>query len=118
VDSESSVDTDVADAADEEGRSPGVVLAESGSSICDGGAGCTGFESIVVRGLSAGLLNLPPDLGLCVFRNVFRAVGEVADNVSNRRLVEPFPKTGLTSEVLRLSFGRFDGDGPSNGTLC
>ena len=93
-------------------------MAESGSSICEGVAGCTGVGSIVVRGLSAGLLNLPPDLGLCVLRNVFLAVGEVADNVSKRRLVEPFPKTGLTFEVLRLSFGRFDGDGPSSGTLC
>jgi hypothetical protein len=90
--SESSVDTDVADAVDEDGMSRGVVLAESGNSIRDGVAGCTGGGSaFVVRGLSAGLLNLPPDLGLCVLRKVFLAVGEVADNVSNRRLVEPFP---------------------------
>ena len=92
MDSESSVDTDVADAVDEEGISPGVVLAESGSSICEGVADCTGVDAaFVVRGLSAGLRNLPPALGLCVLRKVFLAVGDVADNVSNRRLVEPFP---------------------------
>lgn len=39
-------------------------------------------------------------------------VGEVAESVSNRKLVEPFPKTVVGAlAVLRDSFGRFEGDG-------
>jgi hypothetical protein len=47
-----------------------------------------------------------------------RAVGEVAESVSNRRLVDPLPYTGLTFEVLSVSFGRLDGDGPTDGSPC
>jgi hypothetical protein len=49
-----------------------------------------------------------------VLRKVFRAVGEVAESVSRRRLVAFLPKIGDMSEVLRLSFGRFEGVGPGS----
>jgi hypothetical protein len=42
---------------------------------------------------------------------VLRAVGEVADNVSKRRLVELFPKIEGTLLVSNESFGRLAGDG-------
>lgn len=95
------------------------MLAESGSSIRDGVSdGAEGVSTFVVRVLNAGLRNFVADLGLCVFRKVFLAVGEVAESVSSRRLVDPFPYTGLTSDVLRLSLGRFEGDGPTGGMAC
>lgn len=113
---ESTVDTDVADAADEDGRSPGVVFAESGSSIRKGVGACVdGDSTLVARGLRAGLLNLVADRGLCVLRNVFLAVGDVADSVSNLRLVDPLPYTGSTFVVFNDNLGRFEGDGPTVG---
>lgn len=51
-----------------------------------------------------------------MLRKVLRAVGDVADSVSNRRLVDPLPYTGLTSDVLSESLGRLDGDGPTGGS--
>jgi hypothetical protein len=63
-----------------------------------------------------GLLDHDPDSDCarsCPFRKVFRAVGDVADSVSNLRLVEPFPNIGVTLEVLSVNFGRFEGDGDS-----
>lgn len=53
-----------------------------------------------------------------MLRNVFLAVGDVADSVSNRRLVDPLPYTGLAFAVLSVSFGRFEGDGPIGGMAC
>ena len=53
-----------------------------------------------------------------MLRKVLRAVGEVAESVSNRRLVDPFPYTGFTFDVLSESFGRFEGDGPTDGSAC
>lgn len=114
---ESNVETEVADAAEEDGRSPGVVLAESGSSMRDGVKdGVVGVSTLVARGRKAGLLSRVPDFGLWVLRKVLRAVGEVAESVSNRRLVEPLPYIGLTFDVLSVSLGRFDGDGPTGGS--
>lgn len=48
---------------------------------------------------------------------MFRIVGDVAERVSNRRLVAFFPKVGGEIDVLSESFGRFEGDGllDSNG---
>ena len=86
------METEVADAADEEGRSPGVVFAESGNSMRDGVSdGVVVVSTLVVRGRKAGRLSRVPDLGLCVLRKVLRAVGEVAESVSRRRLVDPLP---------------------------
>ncbi len=44
----------------------------------------------------------------CALLKVFTVVGEVADRVSNLRLVAFFPKIGVMFEVFRLSFGRFE----------
>lgn len=49
--------------------------------------------------------------GLCAFRKVLRAVGDVVDKVSNRKLVEVFPKSDGTLLVSNESFGRLAGDG-------
>ena len=59
------MDTEVADAAEEDGRSPGVVLAESGSSMRDGVSdGVTGASTLVASGRNAGLLNRVVAFGL------------------------------------------------------
>ena len=118
VENDCTVDTDVAEAAEEEVESTGVVGTESGSSIREGvNVGVGGDWTLVVRSPHTGRLSLG-DFGLCVFLKVFRAVGEVADSVSNRKLVDPLPYTGLTFDVLRESLGRFEGDGPSAGIAC
>ena len=43
---------------------------------------------------------------------MFRIVGDVADSVSSRKLVAPFPNAEGVAEVSKVSFGRFDGEGP------
>ena len=80
-------------------------------------------STFVASGVNAGLLALALDFRsrFCPLRKVFLAVGDVADSVSNLKLVDPFPYTGLTFEVLSDSFGFFDGEGPggsSVGTTC
>jgi hypothetical protein len=59
------VDIEVEDAAEEDGGSPGVVLAESGSSMRDGVSdGVIGDSTLVASGRNAGLLNRVVAFGL------------------------------------------------------
>lgn len=78
----------------------------------------------VARLDSVGLLGLTPGADPGEFEssswallNVLRMVGEVADKVSNRRLVAFLPKVEGSKVVLSDSFGRFEGVGAleSNG---
>jgi len=90
------------------------VSADSGSSIFDGvGGGVNTVGTFVANGVNTGFFD--PTTGVrspfCLFLKVFLAVGDVADSVSNLRLVEALPNTGLTSEVLSVNFGLFEGDG-------
>lgn len=103
---ESIVDADEADAEDRADSSCCV-------SSCSIVKSCR--DRFVLSGLRAGFDTRESlvrcSVGLCAFRNVFLAVGDVADNVSNLKLVEPFPKTVGTLSVSSESFGRLAGDG-------
>lgn len=46
-----------------------------------------------------------------MFWKVFREVGDVADSVSNLRLVAFLPKMGVTVVVFRVRRGRLEGVG-------
>jgi hypothetical protein len=98
-----------AEAPDDEG----VGKADSGGCTSVGVTGSSVLDcTLVVSGVSVGFFAFVPLVcGDCVFRKVLRAVGDVADSVSNRRLVAFLPKTGAMLEVLRESFGRFEGVG-------
>ena len=73
------------------------------------------FERSVAIGVSTGfcdcVVSAAGDTPSYRFENVFLAVGDVAESVSNRRLVALFPKMGEMFEVLRDSLGFFAGDG-------
>lgn len=59
------METELIEAAEDDGRSPGVVLAESGSSMRDGVSdGVTGVSTLVARGRKAGRLKRDGDFGL------------------------------------------------------
>ena len=110
---ESSVDVDDIDAADD--AQPSGLSAEFGSSMRDG-VNASGDDTIVLtvaRGVNTGRLVFTLDVLSTsrLFEKVFLAVGEVADSVSSRRLVELLPMIGATSDVFNESFGRFAGDG-------
>jgi hypothetical protein len=60
-------------------------------------------------GLLPAALNLASSS--CALLKVFRTVGEVAESVSNRRLVVFLPKVGGKMVVLSDSLGRFAGEG-------
>lgn len=66
-------------------------------------------------GLEPGAFN--PESSSWALLKVLRMVGEVAERVSNRRLVVFLPKAGGSIVVFSDSLGRFDGDGAlaSNG---
>ena len=52
---------------------------------------------------------------------MFRLVGDVADSVSNLKLVEALPNALARLDVFSDSFGLFEGDGPGGskvGTVC
>lgn len=112
-DVESVVVSDVVEAADDAVLS--TVSAESGSSTCEGvgSSVTTGVTLLVAKGVNASLFGLVSGMRFdsCRFRNVFLTVGDVAESVSNLRLVEPLPKMGATLEVLRESLGLFEGEG-------
>lgn len=75
----------------------------------------TGLDStFVANGVRAGFFKLRLGFLLCglsVFWKVFRTVGDVAERVSNRRLVAFFPNTGATFAVLSVSLGLFASGG-------
>jgi hypothetical protein len=52
-------------------------------------------------------IGVPGTLGVA-FRKVLRAVGEVVDNVSKRKLVERFANAGGIERVFSDSLGRLD----------
>ena len=67
------------------------------------------LESVGRLGLEPGTLTL--DSSSCALLKVFRTVGDVAESVSNRRLVAFLPNVGGRMVVLRDSLGRFEGEG-------
>jgi hypothetical protein len=93
-----------------------VVVAEDAA---DSLLGCVVMVAVLVlvlaveRDDSTGFKPVPPGTteALCAFRKVLRAVGEVVDNVSKRRLVELLPKSEGTLSVSNESLGRLAGDG-------
>lgn len=94
--------------------------ADSGSSTLDGVKSPVGVVATFVEsGASDGFANPAPGVrtGLCLFLNVFLAVGDVAERVSSLKLVEPLPKIGLTFDVLSDNFGRFEGDGTGGSVV-
>lgn len=106
--SESTVETDDAEFAEDDGASAAVGLS---SRLCSVAA----IMFVVASGDSACLKDLDPGAftwrSSCALLKVFRCVGEVAESVSSRRLVAFLPNVEGTAAVLRESFGRFDGDG-------
>lgn len=64
-------------------------------------------------GLEPGALTLGSSS--CALLKVLRTVGEVADSVSSLRLVAFLPNVGGRIVVLSDSFGRFEGDGATEG---
>ena len=67
------------------------------------------FDSVGRLGLLPAALNRASSS--CALLNVLRTVGEVAERVSNLKLVVFLPKVGGKIEVLRDSLGRFEGEG-------
>jgi hypothetical protein len=121
-----SVDVDVVETAEADVSSAESAELELESSVRMGVGlfDVTGGTS-VVRGASDGRFGLPlftplRSLALYPFQKVFRKVGEVADNVSNRKLVVPFPSVDGESvfEVLSVSLGRFEGEGLGCTVAC
>lgn len=106
--SESTVDTEDAEAAEDEGASDAVGVT---------GCACSVAAKMfaVARGDNAGREGLAPDVfkwnSSCALLKVLRCVGEVAESVSNRRLVAFLPNAEGSVAVLSESLGRFDGDG-------
>jgi len=104
-DSDSTVETDD---ADDEGASDAVDVASRPFSVA-----ATMFA--VARGDNAGRKDFAPGVfrwsSSCALLKVLRCVGEVAESVSNRRLVAFLPNAEGNVAVLSDSFGRFDGDG-------
>jgi len=104
----STVDVELYDAADESVKSG--TSGELGDSVNNG----VNFLEIstgtsVASGANDG--RFPPNVlrccaALCPFWKVLRIVGDVAESVSSRRLVEAFPKSEELSCVSRVSFGR------------
>lgn len=111
--SESTVETDDAEAADDEDASD-----------AEGVLGCAcsvdATMSAVARGDSVGRVGFAPGVfrwsSSCALLKVLRCVGEVAESVSNRRLVAFLPNAEGNAAVLSESFGRFDGEGACEST--
>jgi len=70
------------------------------------------FDSVGRLGLLPAALNRASSS--CALLNVLRTVGEVAERVSNLKLVVFLPKVGGKIEVLRDSLGRFEGEGATD----
>ena len=115
-DRESIVELEEIDAAEDEALS--AVSAGSGSWMHEGvdGDSVGTATTSVARGVSVGFFGFVPDArsGFCAFRNVFLVVGDVAESVSNLKLVEPLPEIGATLDVFSDSFGLFEGEGMSS----
>ena len=67
------------------------------------------FDKVGRFGLDPAVFNLSSSS--CALLKVFRIVGDVAESVSNRRLVAFLPKVDGKIVVLSDSFGRLAGDG-------
>ena len=70
------------------------------------------FDSVGRFDLLPAALNLASSS--CALLKVFRMVGEVAERVSNRRLVVFLPKVGGKIDVLSDNLGRFEGEGATD----
>ena len=70
------------------------------------------FDRVGRLGLLPAALNLASSS--CALLKVLRTVGEVAERVSNRRLVVFLPKVGGKMDVLSDNLGRFEGEGATD----
>jgi hypothetical protein len=70
------------------------------------------FDRVGRFGLLPAALNLASSS--CALLKVLRTVGEVAERVSNRRLVAFLPKVGGKMDVLSDNLGRFEGEGAAD----
>lgn len=121
IGSDSTVEMDVADTADDEVKSDDSAELDRSARMCVGVLEATAGTS-VVSGVNAGLCGLVDGdaidcRALYPLRNVFLDVGEVEDNVSRRKLVDDLPKVeGRTAPVVfSVSFGRLEGEGEGEG---
>lgn len=121
IGSDSTVEMDVADTADDEVKSDDSAELDRSARMCVGVLEATAGTS-VVSGVNAGLCGLVDGdaidcRALYPLRNVFLDVGEVEDNVSRRKLVDDLPKVeGRTAPVVfSVSFGRLEGEGDGEG---
>lgn len=90
-----------------------VSSSESGRDICEGeSASAEASSTLVAIGVSTGFCDcVSGETASYRFEKVFLAVGDVAERVSNLKLVAPLPKIGEIFDVLSDSFGFFAGDG-------
>lgn len=110
---ESIVDIDEVD-PDESNRTGSIGV---GRSICEGVAVSGELDRLVAIGVKL-KRSLDPFCS-CALPKVFRMVGLVADNVSNRRLVAFLPyAVGAILVVSSDNLGRFEGEGEVAGKSC
>lgn len=88
------------------------VAGEDEMMSCDVTLEVARFDSVGRFGLLPAALNLASSS--CALLKVLRTVGEVAERVSNRRLVVFLPKAGGKIDVLSDNLGRFEGEGATD----